>query len=272
MSVEPYAVLFTNGDNDTFPLWYLQEVEGIRRDVTVIVGQYLYTDWYPRQLERLTRPENQRPFDASIAPGLYADRDAPARSITRLTNEEMAAFTSARLPEDMTVPFPELAVTYPSGSVLTRDQLLALRIIHDSIAERPIYFAAEGGMLSELGLRPWGVRHGLVTKLDPRPAGQMTRSGLLVQGTEPLGGGWFDVERSLRLYNDVYSYRGIRDRAIWQDRSTLNIPLQFYALALLLADAAEVAEVDQATVSRLRDDAEGFRAVSRGGVALATGV
>ena len=65
MSVEPYGVLFTNGDNDTFPLWYLQEVEEVRQDVTVIVGQYLFTTWYPRQLQELTLPGRQRPFDCS---------------------------------------------------------------------------------------------------------------------------------------------------------------------------------------------------------------
>jgi hypothetical protein len=56
MGVEPYGVLFTSGDNDTFPLWYLQEVEGIRRDVTVVGYTTLRIEWQVRQLVRLTRP------------------------------------------------------------------------------------------------------------------------------------------------------------------------------------------------------------------------
>ena len=264
MSVEPYAVLFTNGDNDTFPLWYLQEVEGVRKDVTVIVGQYLHTLWYPKQLQRLTVPSRQRSYQAPAGVTLYADPGLPDSAILSVDPTLLDRVVGGQITEELTVPFPGFAVAYPSGTNLDRSLRLALAIIRDSIAERPIYFATTSGMMGQLGLGEWGVRHGLATKLVLQTDEVLDGAGF-TQIPAELGGGRFDVARSLALYDEIYSYRGLRDRSLWADRSTLNIPWQYYVLALQLADAVERSAGSPEVAERLRRDAENFQITAEGG-------
>ena len=69
LTCEPNAIIFTNGDNDTFPLWYAQEVEGVGRDIRVCNLSYLAADWYIEQMSRAAYGSPPLPF--SLAPNQY---------------------------------------------------------------------------------------------------------------------------------------------------------------------------------------------------------
>ncbi len=279
MSVEPYGVLFTNGDNDTFPLWYLQEVEGVRRDVTVVVGQYLYTSWYPGQLQALTEPcpEGaepltrptvvlcQRPFEGKVASSLFGNARRPGAAILDPAPEVLERVRGGVLARDTTLDLGAMAVTYPEGSYLGRGDRIILRIIQDTAGHRPIYFASAAGLMRDLGLDPWGVRHGLATKLRLRSL-EGEGPPELTRASEEMGGEWFHVDRSLKLVRDVYRYRSLANRRVWPDRSTLNVPWHYYALFVQLSEVApRPGAAEEAFAEELRRRAAEFLVTARGG-------
>jgi len=230
------------------------------------VGQYLYTTWYPRQIQELTSPDRQRPFRPEHGGGLHqAPAQPPENPAIRLAPEEMDRVVGGRSSGTLTLPLGEVAVQYPEGTFLDRGDQMTLALIYDSLEERPIYFATPSGILGRLGLQPWAVRHGLAAKLIPRNL-DAPQDPNLVRTSEAVGGEWFDVERSLRLVNEVYTYRGFRDRLVWADRSTLNIPWYFYATAVQLADAVSRWELGtEEVILALRQEAEEFYITAHGG-------
>ena len=262
-SMEPYGVLFTNGDNDTFPLWYLQEVEEIRRDVTVVVVQYLFTEWYAKQLRERTEPERQRLF-VPVEGLPYADREPPGGPVVTLTDQEIETIGDGPLRENLPVRVDNVTIQYPQGLDVRSGHRIALAIIDASSAERPIYFASRNGEMETMRLSEWGVSEGLAVRLhmrdlegEPPPEYRRTAPG--------LGGEWFNYPRSRHLVDEVYSYRGLAARAIWQDYSTKGIVYGYYRLTALLAALAEIGG-DMETALDYQGMAENFLQIYFGGL------
>jgi hypothetical protein len=256
-SVEPYGVLFTNGDNDTFPLWYLQEVEGMRRDVQVIVWSYLNTHWYAQQIRGLTTPCErpgqwredptrilcQRDFDPQTAPAFYAAMATPpTRTILPLSDAqiEQATLGTMRLPQDMEFQVRGIRTVLPAGTAVAPADRFILQIIHQSWGDRPIYFAATTNAHRNLRLDPFVARQGVAYKLiDPDDAQMM--AGLVEMPQDlpysPVFGAYLDVERTHQLLWQDFIYRDLIDRPHWPDDATRGIPTYYAYAHVALAHA-----------------------------------
>ncbi len=205
-SCAPNAILFTNGDNDTFPLWYAQEVEGVRTDVRVVNLSLLNTDWYIRQMRRAAYESKPVPFtipeeklEAEKLSYLIIDsrqprpmelKDALAYSISDdpntkydaggdlldmlPTNQLYINVDSATMvknkvmkPEDMHRFTRRISWDLGGRSYIQKNDIMVLDLLAANNWERPIYFAVTTGDEAYVGLKKYFQLEGLAYRFVP---------------------------------------------------------------------------------------------------------
>ena len=233
-SCAPNAILFTNGDNDTFPLWYAQEVEGIRTDVRVVNLSLLQTDWYINQMRRAAYESAPVPFTIPAEKYVQGTRDVVyimdkgtgpmslKKAIDFVESDDMAnkldygtkpldyfPAKSFYVPVDSAAVMREKVISVRdtarlvknikwtlNRSYITKNDLMVLDLIAHNNWKRPIYFAVTTGGEAYLGLEEYFQLEGLAYRLVP------------IKNTEE------EMQQGGRVNTDVM-YDNIMNKFLW---------------------------------------------------------
>ena len=264
-SCDENAILFTNGDNDTFPLWYAQEVEGIRTDVRVCNLSYLQTDWYIDQMKRKAYLSEPLPISFNHDQYVVGSRDA-VYLFDRIQGDvdlkEALRFVASDDPRTKQIPeysgkidympsknfkldidrnkIIEKGIVAPQAhhlidsvmsirlnkNMILKNELMVLDMLATSNWDRPIYYAVTVGNDNYAGLQDYFQLEGFAYRIVPVKA-----------KNEDGQTGRVDTERMYKKLMEEFRWGGYNDPRVYLDENILRMALNIRNNLTRLANA-----------------------------------
>jgi hypothetical protein len=259
-SCAPDAIIFTNGDNDTFPLWYLQDVEGVRRDVRIVNLSLVNTPWYVNQLKHY-RPHGAKPVPISLT-DTQIERLQPAQWDPRQMDLVVSREAFEKFGVTDTSVINKGKITFTMNNTLQFGSVKAIKvqdimvwdIVRTNNWERPVYFAVTVSPDSKIGLDEYLWMDGLAWRLKPvkSPSGELAMhpeimfANLMAENVVPSKEAQYG-----------YLFRGLSDSTMYFDenvrRLTMNYRFSFIRLALYYEMTAGNQEHGRKVLARMEE-------------------
>ena len=244
-SCRPNAILFTNGDNDTFPLWFAQEVAGVRKDVRVVNLSLGNTDWYIKQMLD-NEPILKLSYDkAAIDRDMVLDNSSASnpnhqvstwvknaqRLMPQLKNridamegQQLSPADSAKLMQfkvhyQVWDAFTEWAARTRSGMMLTQHKLVIDLALQNM--DKPIEISTTVGTSNFMGLEKYMVQEGMVYNF--------------VKGDLNPKRNAFDAKYTADLIDSVFKFRGLGDGTAYINSETERLLSGYVSLYLQIS-------------------------------------